>query len=898
MPASAQRPDPDELLSRVAEVEARKNRARLKIFLGFAPGVGKTYAMLGLAAKMQAESRDVLLGVVETHGRDETAARLHGLPALSRRTQEYRGVTLGEFDLDAALRRKPEVLFLDELAHTNAPGSRHAKRWQDVLELLDAGINVVTTLNVQHVESLNDVVAQITGVVVRETVPDHVLARADELELIDVAPEVLLQRLQDGKVYLGEQGARAAQNFFRLGNLLALRELALRATASHVEKDVVTYRREHGIDETWAAAETVLVCIGPSPASSRLARTAYRIAQGLHATLVAVSVSTPSRPWSAAESERVDTHMRLVETLGGSVVRLTGESTADALIAYAREHNVTRIVIGKPTHTRWKDRLRGSLLDEVVRASGDIDVHVVRGDDASVQHPPPKKSESGSVRHYAYAGLAVVLATGLGELLGTLLDLPDIVMLYLLSIVAIAGAWGRGPSLFAAGLSVALLDFFFVPPRFTFAVSDTRHLLTFAVMFGVSLGMSSLMSRLRYQQNAASARERVTGELYAYVRDLSDAQSAADVARVTTEHVSRTLRAQVLVLVPHDVDGLTVSPPTVSHSMSPDDLGVARWAFEHAQPAGWRTATLNGARWLCVPLQSGSRRPVGILAVHASADAKRWGVEDEQLLASFCRQAALGIERVEFQQVAHTASLRAQAEEARSSLLSVVSHDLRTPLATITGVATTLLDSASQLPEHERKELLQAMCVEAERLERLVTNLLNMVRLDAEGLPLQTDWLSIEETIGSALLKLESKLQGRVVRTNLADDVPLVRGDAVLLEHVFLNLIENAIKYSPANEPIDIGATVHNGALRVTVEDRGPGISPEDARRVFDKFFRSASAPVGGVGLGLAICRAIVRLHGGEIGVSARDGGGSTFAFTIPIEPAPSVPEERDSGVP
>lgn len=483
----AQRPDPDVLLSRVKTSEERAHRARLKIILGFAPGVGKTFSMLGLAAKLRSESRDVLLGVVETHGRSETEARMRDLPVLPRFEHEYRGVRLLEFDIDEALAKKPEIVFVDELAHTNAPGSRHAKRWQDVMELLDAGIDVVTTLNVQHIESLNDIVAQITGVVVRETVPDHVISRADELELVDVAPEVLLQRLHDGKVYLGDAGARAAQNFFRRGNLLALRELALRATASHVEQDVATYRREQGISEPWASSESVLVCIGPSPASSRLARAAFRIAQGLHASWTAVTVSAPSRPWSASESERVDAHLRLVESLGGTVVRLVGESTAAALIGYAREHNVTRIVVGKPTHTRWKDRLRGSLLDELVRSSGDIDVHVVRGDGSVSAEATPVQRERGVTRDYGFAVASVLVATLLGVGLAAWIALPDIVMIYLLAIAMVAAAWGRGPSLLAAGLSVACVDFFFVEPRYTFSVNDTRHLLTFGVMFGVGL---------------------------------------------------------------------------------------------------------------------------------------------------------------------------------------------------------------------------------------------------------------------------------------------------------------------------------------------------------------------------------------------------------------------------
>ncbi|MBK8173061.1 MAG: sensor histidine kinase KdpD [Sandaracinaceae bacterium] len=896
MAAGESRPDPDALLARVNAEETRKSRARLKIFFGFAPGVGKTFAMLELAQRLHKDGVDVVVGVVETHGRADTAALMEGLEILKRRVVEYRGARLEEFDVDAAIARKPKVVLVDELAHTNAPHGRHAKRWQDVLDLLDAGIDVYTTLNVQHVESLNDVVAQITHVEVRETVPDSVLARADDLELVDLTPDELLVRMREGKVYGEEQAARAQNHFFKHGNLIALRELALRRTAERVDADMQDYRRDHGIESTWAASERILVCVGPSPASARLARAAFRMVSGLRAPWIAVSVDTPRlRGMSDADRARLEAHLRLAETLGGEVIRLTGDEVSATLLAYARTRNVTRIIIGKPTHSWWRDRFRGSLLDELVRGSGDIDVHVIRGAGeaaSSGDSPPAQPFRAGP---YLSAALMVAVATGLGTVLTQILSLPDVVMIFLLGIMLVALRFGRGPSVLAATLSVACLDFFFVPPFYTFAVSDVRHSLTFGVMFVVGLVMSSLTTRLRHQEEGARLRERRTASLYALTREIGRTVDPFETAAVAARLVHDALDAHVTVLAPTasgTLQVLAASPGAAE--LAADELGVARWAFEHGQLAGAHTATLSGARVQCTPLTSATGKAVGVLALRIDSARRSFESDDRHLLDSFARQIAVAIERARYAEEAKDAQLKMRTEEMRSSLLSAVSHDLRTPLAAITGAASTLLDTKSDLASGERLEMLQTICEEAERLERLVANLLEMVRLDSGTVAVKSEWVPLEEIVGSALARLEKKLQNHTVRIDLPADLPLIAVDPVLFEHVFLNLFENAAKYTPPGSAIEVTARQSSTALEIDVADRGPGLPPGDEARVFEKFFRGQHVGVGGVGLGLAICRSIVEAHKGSMSAHAREGGGTVFRINLPRgENPPTVPPEE-----
>ena len=867
------RPDPDALLAQVKAEEVRAARARLKIYFGASPGVGKTYTMLEAARRAVAEGIDVVVGIVETHGRSETAALVEGLSLLPRRVIDHRGVKLEELDVDAALARRPALILVDELAHSNAPGSRHVKRWQDVIDLLESGIDVWSTLNVQHVESLGDVIQQITGVKVRETVPDAVLERADELELVDLPPDELLERMNEGKVYVPDQIARATQNFFQRGNLLALRELALRRTAERVDVDVLAYRREHGIDTTWPTRERILVCVGPSPGSERLLRATKRMAEGLHAPWGAATVElSGAAPMGSKDADRLEAHLRLTEQLGGDVIRLRGARVADALLAYARDHNVTRIVAGKPTHARWRDRLRGSLLDDLIRGSGPIEVHVIAPTEAGPPRPAAQSlGEARGAWPYVWAITAIGVVTGLGMGVADYVTLADITMLYLIAIM-VASLTGRGPSLVAASLAVAAFDFCFVPPRFTFAVSDVRHLLTFAVMFACGLVISTLTGRLRRAEQEAIQRERRTAALLAFTREVASAVDETEVAVVAARHLEDGLDAAAGVLVPDGDGGLM--PAAGLMALAGQDETVARWAFEHRKTAGHGTETLPGARVLAIPLVDGEVA-VGVIALQRRKDAPAFVAYQIHLLDALARQTTLALGRVRFATQAKDAALRARTEELRSSLLSAVSHDLRTPLAVITGAATSLRDDGDRLPPETRAELLDSIVDDARRLERVLANLLQLTRVET-GMKPTREWVPAEELIGAALTRLEAAIGDRPVAVEVAPDL-MMWIDPVLFEQVVINLLENALKH--AAPPLTVRVVREGDRVAIEIADRGRGL-PSPPVRLFEKFVRASTAP--GVGLGLAVVRAIVVAHGGEVSAEDRPGGGAVFRAIIP----------------
>ncbi len=884
---SEHRPDPDELLARVTEEEARQRRGRLKIFFGAAAGVGKTFAMLEAAREQRAGGVDLLVGYIEPHGRPDTEALLEGLVVLPPRGLEYRGTILWEFDLDAALARRPALILVDELAHTNAPGSRHAKRWQDVMELLDAGIDVYTTMNVQHVESLNDVVARITGVVVHETVPDSVLELAEEIELVDLPPDDLLQRLREGKVYVPDLAAGAVRNFFRKGNLIALRELALRRTADRVDIQMRRYMREHAIEKVWPAAERLLVCVGPSPSSARLVRSAKRMADRLGAEWIAAHVQTPQHP---EPQDRVVQILRLAEGLGGQTVTLTGQRMSEAILAYALERNVTRIIVGKPSRPRWKRILIGSVVDALVEGSGDIDVYVISGEHEGAAPIESERRLPAPVDWPAYlrAAGAVALATGVAWLMFPLFELANLVMVYLLGIVAVAMRQGRGPSLVASLLSVAAFDFFFVPPYFTFAVSDVRYAVTFLIMFVVALAIGGVTVRMRAQAETARQRERRTAALYAMSRELAGARGVEGLLEIAVRHITDVFRCQVAVLLP--VAGGRLAPqPAAPFDLDANELAVSQWVYEHRQLAGLGTATLPGASALYLPLLA-SRGPVGVIGVRPPSRHAFDAPDQLHQLETFANQTALALERALLAGEAQEAQLRIETERLRNSLLSSVSHDLKTPLAAITGAASTLLDSEGHLDDGTRRELLESVREEADRLTRLVQNLLEMTRLESGAVQLRKEWHSVEEVIGAALSRLEKRLGGRRVHTRVPPDLPLVAMDDVLIEQILVNLLDNALKYTPAGSPISIVATASDRAVTVEVADRGPGLPPGEEDRIFEKFYRGASTPGRGSGLGLAICQAIVRAHDGRIWAQNLPEGGVAFLFTLPItEAAPAV---------
>ncbi len=894
------RPDPELILSRMRQESERSREGQLKIFFGAAPGVGKTYAMLEAARQKRAEGVDVAIGLIEAHGRKETEALLAGHEIIPRRSIEYHGTTLAEFDVDAALNRKPALILVDELAHTNAPGSRHKKRWQDIYELLGAGISVYTTVNVQHLESLNDVVVQITGINMRETVPDFLLDRADEIELVDLPPDDLLQRLKEGKVYTRELAAQARQNFFRKGNLLALRELALRRTAERVDEQMQTYREVKGVKEVWPAGERILVCVGPNPRSIRLIRAAKRMAAGLRAEWLAVYVEAPHkvRP-SENDLRQLAEHMRLAESLGAETVTLSGPKVSEAVLSYARERNVTKIIIGKPTHPQWKDKLFGSMLDELVRGSGEIDVYVISGDigEPVLTHGTKATLRRSSPGEWLFSVVSVAVCTGISALARPYVTTVDLAMLYLLGIVLVSSRAGKGPSFLVTVLSVAAFDFFFVPPYYTFAVSDVRYLFTFMVMFVVAFLMSRLTLRVREQARSAIQGERRTAALYGMSRKLVHERGIENLSEIAIKHVAEVFSSRAVVLVPDDKGQLT-SPVTgsVTFALDPKEMAVAQWTFDHRQRAGHGTDTLSGANALYLPLAAAAKM-VGVIGVMPGQPSDLLDTEQIHLLESFADQIAMAIDRALLGQEAQQALLKAETETLRNTLLSSVSHDLRTPLAAITGAATALLQKDISLDQQDRQELVKTIHEEAVHLNDIIRNVLDMTRLETRGMKVKKELQSIEEIVGVVLNRISDKIATRTVNVNVPEDLPLVPFDPLLIEQVLMNLLDNVVKYTPAETPIDLRAGVVQGSVSVEVADRGPGIVAGDEDRIFEKFVRGISTG-GGLGLGLAICRAIINAHGGRIWAENRAGGGAIFRFTLPLgeqSPMPDLEKEMEA---
>jgi len=888
------RPDPEQLLARIRR-EEEGARGALKVFFGASAGVGKTYAMLEQAQVRRRQGLDVVVGWVETHGRRETEALLSGLEILPAHSYPYRSIVLREFDLDGALARHPRVLLLDELAHTNAPGSRHAKRWQDAEELLAAGIDVYTTINVQHLESLNDIVSQTTGVIVRETVPDRILETADEIELVDLTPDDLLQRLREGKVYIPAQAEQAMRSFFTKGNLIALRELAMRHAAERVDAQMRLYRSDQGIGGIWPVAERILVSISPSPASLRVVRAAARLAASLRAEWIVAHVENPGNiRQTEADRGRIASTMRVAEQLGAETVVLAGHSVTDEILAFARTRNVTKIVVGKPAGHWWKYRLFGSVVETLVRKSDEIDVYVIRGSPGEERALGLVRIQRHSpARSYAGAVLAVGLATGIAVLMFPHFALSNLVMIYLLGVVFVAAVLGRGPSLLASLLSVAAFDFFFVTPHMSFAVSDSQHLITFVVMLTVALVISTLTVRLRRQAESHRLRGERTAALYRMSREFARTGSIVEVVKVAERGISEVFESEVWLLLP-DAEGRLMHDLGITSSFPLDvkEMNVAQWVFDHGKEAGLGTTTLPGAKARYVPLIA-SHGCVGVLGLFPADEATVLDPERLHLLEAFVDQSALVLERTRLAREAKEAEVRVEAERLRNSLLSSVSHDLRTPLAGITGAASSLLETTEPLTDETRRELTQSIMDEADRLNRLVGNLLSMTRLESGSVQVRKEWQPLEEVVGAALNHLEIRLRGRPVVVRIAADLPLVPLDGVLIEQVFANLVDNAIKYTPAETPIEIAARVEDGGVLIEVSDHGEGLPEGTEERVFEKFYRAPNVQDrGGVGLGLPICRSIVEAHGGRIWAANQPGGGTAIRFFLPSEgePPPEPP--------
>jgi len=897
--AVPQRPDPDALLAQMREQERSAARGKLRIYFGASAGVGKTYAMLQEARRLQAEGRDPLVGVVETHGRQDTARLLEGLAVLPRRQVEHRGVAIGEFDLDAALERRPAVILVDELAHSNAPGSRHPKRWQDVEELLGAGIDVLTTINVQHLESLNDVVGGIAGIRVAETVPDSVFDEAAEVVMVDLPADALLARLKAGKVYQPAQAERAAGNFFRKGNLIALRELALRRTADRVEDDVRAWRIEQSVDAIWKTGAGLLVCLAPDPGAEHLVRSAARMASQLGTGWHALYVETPAfARMPGPARERMFATLKLAEDLGAETTTVAADDVAQAASEHARSHNLSRIVLGR-SRSRWPWARR--VARRLARLAPGLDLI----ESGAPAHPAPQSSQALAapdlqtpnlrpLPHLLAAGASLLTAAALTPLLAWL-DLANIAMLFLLVVVLVAVRLGRAPSVTATCVGVACFDFFFVPPRFTMAVSDFQYLITFGVMLAVGLIIGQLTAGLRFQARVAAQREGRVRALYEFARDLSGVLVADQVVEATQSVVQNSFGARATLLAP-DADGRLVLPETTLPGF---DAGIAQWSFDRAQSAGLGTDTLPASPVFYLPLVA-PMRTRGVLAIEP--DAGRWVLIPEQRrqLDALAALAAIALERVHYVEVAQSALVDMESERLRNALLAALSHDLRTPLTSLVGLSESLLRNESRLPE-ATTSVAQALHEEALRMSALVTNLLDMARIESGQVRFNLDWQALEEVVGSALRASGAVLRGHQVAVRLPHNIPLLRFDAVLIERVLCNLLENAAKYTPPGARIEVSAALRGEQVDVMVYDSGPGLNPGSEERVFDKFMRGErESALPGVGLGLAICRAIVDAHGGGIRACASPLGGAGFVFSLPagdppplLDPDMETPDER-----
>jgi two-component system sensor histidine kinase KdpD len=897
------RPDPDRLLARLkteAEEQGRQ-RGRLKIFLGYAAGVGKTYAMLEAAHQRRDEGVDVVVGYVETHGRAETEARLAGLETVPRRVIGYRGVALEEMDLRAVLDRRPQLVLVDELAHTNAPGSLHEKRSQDVLDILQAGISVYTTMNVQHLESLNDVVAQITGITVRETVPDRVIDAADEIELVDLPPDELMQRLNEGKVYVPEQAARAIRLFFRKGNLTALRELTLRRAAERVDNQMRLYMQTRAIPGPWPAAERLLVCIGPTPLAERLVRSARRLADELNAEWLAVHVETPNEAgMREAMRDRVAQSMRLADQLGAKTMVVSGNSVAETILDYAQQNNVTKIIAGKPLRPYWLDLLRGSIVDQLIRKSGLVDVYVVSGS-APQPSPQPRPEPIRSRKHWAGYGWTVgliALATILGRFFYLRIAPTNLVMIYLLVVVISALNFGRGPAVLASILGVLAFDFFLIPPYITFAVSDTQYILTFIALFAVGLVISQLAARAREQADAAQRRQAETAILYNLSRSLAEAGGLDEILKVVIENTSQTFKRDALIFLPEpgQAQRLRQFGSPAGSPLDENEMAVAIWSFEHGEPAGRGTETISASDARYLPLKT-ANGVVGVLCVKPLEAGQRLPPEHLRLLEAFASQAAVAIERARLAEQAQQADLLKATEKLQAALLNSISHDLRTPLVSITGVLTNLEEDGQVMDEDMFRRLVTNARHDADRLNRLVANLLDMSRLEAGALRLKDEANDVQDIIGVALEQLSSRLGDRQVVVAVEAGLPLAQVDFVLIVHVLVNLIDNALKYSSPDAPVEVDARRRDGWVQIVVRDRGVGIPPGDLERVFEKFYRvSNPANVSGTGLGLSISKGIVEAHGGRIWAENRPSGGAAITLSLPLHAAAAAvsgPAER-----
>lgn len=870
----SRRPDPDALLATVSG----ENQGRLKIYLGMAAGVGKTYAMLSDGREALRGGRDVVIGYLEPHDRPDTAAQAEGLPVVPLREMDHKGVRLKEFDTESVIASGPSICLVDELAHSNVPGSRHAKRWQDIDDLLDAGIEVWTTVNIQHIESLRDIIAQVTGVFVQETVPDSFLERADEIELVDIPPEALQQRLREGKIYAPEKIEQALSQFFAKGNLLALRELALRHTAERVDEELLKSRRIQLAVEPWHTRERILVCVAPNSIARRIVRASRRLATSLKADFLAVSVSSPRQSPSEAGMLELESAMTLAEQLGAKTATLAGGDIVEELIRYAQSENVTTIVMGKPIKPRWRELLFGSVVDHTVRASGDIDVLVVTGQADKLEARPTRGSATWNWKGAAEAILWVAFASWLGVLVETDVQPANVIMLYLIGVVAVSLRYDRFSSIICALGSVLSYNFFFTEPRHTLHVYDFRDLITFGVMLAVSLILSSLTVRLKEQNRALSERERNTGALYSLSQALAATRSKTEMAQAAIRAI-RTLTGEDAAVLRVDSLGLIkiLGESESGFEREAKELAVGEWVIEHGKSAGATTNTLAGSAGWFLPLK-GSGKTFGAIAVKVDR-AEDWRIDKRHLVEAIANQLTTAIERAQFAKESHQATLMAESEQLRSDLLSSVSHDLRTPLASITGSASAL-EVQPELSDQSR-ELAVTIREESNRLERLVRNLLDMTRIQGK-VELKLDWYALDEVVESAIIRTADYFD-HSVKVDSPGEPIMVNVDGLLIEQVFVNLLENASRHAGRGAKVNIHLSQSDGFAEAVVMDDGPGVPLEKQTNIFDRFH---SGEMMGSGLGLAIAKAAVEAHGGTLVLKSVDVGAG-FEMRIPAEARP-----------
>ncbi len=897
------RPNPDLILKRVTEDESREERGQLKIFLGAAAGVGKTYAMLQAAHGIQKSGRRVLVGIVETHGRGETETLLQDLPRLPLSPRRHQEVSLLEFDLDAALAQAPDLLLVDELAHHNAPGSRHPKRWQDVVELLNAGIDVLTTVNVQHVESLNDIIRQITGIRVRETVPDSVFEKADEIEVIDLPPDELLRRLEEGKIYLAGQIESAREHFFRKGNLIALREVALRYAADRVDMEMREYREHHAIDQIWPVRERILVCLPPGELGERLVRVGKRMADALRAEWIVVHIQPegpePEPPTRYRQS--LSALFRLAQSLGAEVITIPGGRHFSAeVLTYAQVRNVTQIVLGKPRRQGWRRWIFGSVVDAIVQGSGNIGIHVVnaeipsgKGEASSFQKPAHTRARQPELlsRPYLGAFLLVFASTILAGVLYGQINLSNLVMIYLLAVLATALFFGRGPSILASVLGVLAFDFFFVPPVLSFAVSDVQYMITFGVMLIVGLVISQLTIDAREQASRSVERERRMASLYALSQSLAAARSEQEVLELAAHHLGQETGSRIAFFIAGSETGRTLrlSPLPPERSLQHPDLALAQWVYRHREEAGFGTDTLPGSSVLYLPL--GSSRIIGVLAVEPDPPGGAYAPEQRRLLRTCAGQVALALERFQLIHETELSRFEVKTEKIRNSLLSSISHDIRTPLASIIGAAEILAGPTPTLDPETRTRLAHDIRDQARRMSERAHNILEMARWQAGAVELNRQWFPLEEIIGAALSHLKERLGDHPVSVVLPQTLLWVSVDGSLFEQVFVNLLENVARHTPAGTPVRIHAIREMQEVRIEIRDQGPGLPSALGNRIFSTFVQGDSQKTnGGVGLGLAIVQAIVQAHGGLITAATAPDGGAQFEIALPTPDSPPLP--------